>query len=90
LTVLSPLVLGKSLRPHPLVVLLSFAVGTVVAGIVGAFVAVPLTAVAVSVTRSLRADQDPRRRRSTRRSALGNTYLARAPSGRHVEGGNER
>ncbi len=57
--VLSPLVLGKSLRLHPLVVLLSLAVGTVVAGIVGAFVAVPLTAVAVSVTKSLRADETP-------------------------------
>lgn len=57
--VLSPLVLGKSLRLHPLVVLLSLAVGTVVAGIVGAFVAVPLTAVAVSVTKSLHADETP-------------------------------
>lgn len=33
--------------------------GTVLAGIVGAFVAVPLTAVAVSVTKSLRADETP-------------------------------
>jgi len=57
--VLSPLVLGKTLRLHPLVVLLALATGTVVAGLVGAFIAVPLTAVGVSVTRALQNTEHP-------------------------------
>lgn len=57
--VLSPLVLGKTLRLHPLVVLLALAIGTVVAGLVGAFIAVPLTAVAVSIARSLQTTEQP-------------------------------
>jgi len=57
--VLSPLVLGKTLRLHPLVVLLALAIGTVVAGLVGAFIAVPLTAVGVSVTRALQNTEHP-------------------------------
>ncbi|MDQ3738595.1 MAG: AI-2E family transporter [Actinomycetota bacterium] len=57
--VLSPLVLGKTLRLHPLVVLLALAIGTIVAGIVGAFIAVPLTAVGVSVARALRTSEQP-------------------------------
>ena len=44
--VLAPLVLGKALSLHPLAVLLALAAGTVVAGIVGALLAVPLVAVA--------------------------------------------
>ena len=43
--VLAPLVLGKALSLHPLAVLLALAAGTVVAGIVGALLAVPLIAV---------------------------------------------
>ena len=43
---LSPLVLGKSLALHELVVLLALMIGTVLGGIIGTLLAVPLTAVA--------------------------------------------
>lgn len=42
---LSPVVLGKSLALHELVVLLALMVGTVLGGIIGTLLAVPLTAV---------------------------------------------
>lgn len=47
--VLQPIVMGKALSLHPLVVLLALAGGGILAGIVGAVLAVPLTAVAWSV-----------------------------------------
>jgi len=43
-----PLVLGRAVHLHPLAVLLALAAGGVIAGIVGAFLAVPVTAVAVT------------------------------------------
>lgn len=54
--VLSPIVMGRALRLHPLVILISLTVGTVVAGVLGAFLAVPLASTAVAVTAALRAD----------------------------------
>ncbi|MBV9160607.1 MAG: AI-2E family transporter [Pseudonocardiales bacterium] len=42
---LQPLIVGRYVRLHPLAVGLSFAVGTVLAGIVGAIIAVPTAAV---------------------------------------------
>ena len=66
--VLQPIVLGRAVRLHPVVVIVALAAGTIVAGIAGAFLAVPLTAVTVTVTsyvRSLRevtpgaAEQEP-------------------------------
>ena len=45
---LEPLILGRSVRLHPLAVLLSITAGAVVAGIIGALLAVPVVAVAVS------------------------------------------
>lgn len=53
--VLQPLVLGRAVRLHPLVILLSLTAGAIVAGIAGAFLAVPVaavTAVVVSYSRS--------------------------------------
>jgi predicted PurR-regulated permease PerM len=47
--VLQPLVQGRAVRLHPLVVLLAVATGGVVGGLVGAFVAVPVAAGAVAV-----------------------------------------
>ena len=47
--VLQPIVMGKALSLHPLVVLLALAGGGILAGIVGAVLAVPLTAVAWTV-----------------------------------------
>ncbi len=47
---LQPVVMGRTLSLHALVVLLALSVGTIVGGIVGAVLAVPLTAVAWAVT----------------------------------------
>jgi predicted PurR-regulated permease PerM len=47
--VLQPLLVGRRLELHPVVVLLALAAGGVVAGLVGAFLAVPLAAVAGAV-----------------------------------------
>jgi predicted PurR-regulated permease PerM len=55
---LQPLVMGKSLRLHALVVLLAITAGTVLAGIAGAVLAVPLTAVAWAVVKVWTAE-DP-------------------------------
>jgi len=49
-----PLVLGKAVRLHPVAVLLALGVGSVLGGIVGAFVAVPVLAIAIAVVASLR------------------------------------
>ena len=47
--VLQPIVMGKSVRLHPIVILLALTAGAIVAGVVGAFLAVPVAAVAASV-----------------------------------------
>ena len=44
-----PLVLGRAVHLHPLAILLALAIGTVIAGIVGAFIAVPLTAIGATI-----------------------------------------
>ena len=46
--VLAPIVLGRSLRLHPLAILLALTAGTILAGIVGAILAVPIAAVELS------------------------------------------
>lgn len=56
--VLSPLVMGRALRLHPLVILVALTVGAIGAGLLGAFLAVPLTGVAVAATAAAR---DPKR-----------------------------
>lgn len=60
---LQPLVMGRALSLHSLVVLLALAVGTIVSGFFGAILAVPLTAVAWSViqiwTDTYQAGDDP-------------------------------
>ncbi|MFN2488576.1 MAG: AI-2E family transporter [Actinomycetota bacterium] len=47
--VLQPVVLGRAVRLHPVVILLALTAGAVLGGIAGAFLAVPVTAVATSV-----------------------------------------
>lgn len=44
--VLAPIVLGKALSLHPLAILLALTAGTIRAGIIGALLSVPVTAVA--------------------------------------------
>jgi predicted PurR-regulated permease PerM len=49
-----PIVLGRAVRLHTVVVLLALTAGGTVAGVLGAFIAVPLTAVTVAVVDELR------------------------------------
>jgi predicted PurR-regulated permease PerM len=56
--VLQPLIMGKQVSLHPVVVALGVTCGTVVGGILGAIVAVPLIAVAWSVYSTLRKDPE--------------------------------
>ncbi len=57
-----PLVLGRAVKLHPLAVLLSLSVGGVLAGIIGAFLAVPAVAVAASVIGYVREKRSRDRR----------------------------
>jgi len=50
---LNPLILGKAVQIHPLAILMAVTAGTIVGGIFGAFVAVPLVAVVNNVTKDL-------------------------------------
>ena len=56
--ILQPLVMGRAVSVHPLAVVLAIAAGAVLAGIVGALLAVPIVAVLNSAARVLLAD-DP-------------------------------
>ncbi len=72
--VLAPLLLGRSISLHPLVVLLALAAGTIVAGIIGAILAVPFAAVAwgaVSALREEKATEEAVRRQHEEREARG-------------------
>lgn len=48
--ILQPVIMGHAVRLHPLVTLVVVSAGLIVAGLVGAFLAVPLTAIAAQVT----------------------------------------
>jgi predicted PurR-regulated permease PerM len=56
---LQPLVVGRMVRLHPLAVILVLAIGTVVAGIAGGVVAVPITAAITSAVRALHDEGPP-------------------------------
>jgi predicted PurR-regulated permease PerM len=51
--VLAPLVLGNAVRLHPIVVIVVLTAGALLAGVIGAFVAVPFTAVVWGVVKEL-------------------------------------
>lgn len=51
--ILQPLLLGRAVKLHPLAVIVAIATGSVIAGIVGALVAVPLLAVSNTAVRYL-------------------------------------
>jgi len=55
---LEPLVMGRAVRLHPAVILVAVAAGTVLAGVAGAIVAVPITAVAYRVIATLANSDD--------------------------------
>lgn len=51
---LQPLIMGRALRLHPAVILVVVTAGTLLAGVAGAVVAVPIVAITYRVARSLR------------------------------------
>jgi predicted PurR-regulated permease PerM len=53
--ILQPLVMGRAVRLHPVVILLALTAGAIVAGIAGAFIAVPVAAVLATVGNYLRS-----------------------------------
>lgn len=57
---LQPIVMGRSLSLHPLVILIALTAGSIVAGVIGAILAVPFAAVAwAAVQASREASADP-------------------------------
>lgn len=54
--VLNPIVMGRALKLHPLVILVALTVGAISAGLLGAFMAVPLTAMTISAVSAARGD----------------------------------
>lgn len=57
---LAPFVFGKALDLHPLIILVAVAAGGTLAGLAGAFLAVPLTATVINVTTAVRrGEEDP-------------------------------
>ena len=56
--VILPLIFGRTMQLHPLVILLAVAVGGVGFGLMGAFLSVPVAAVIVAVNRELSSDPD--------------------------------
>ncbi|HEV2370520.1 MAG TPA: AI-2E family transporter [Acidimicrobiales bacterium] len=61
-----PLVLGRAVKLHPVAILLALAVGTIVGGAIGAFLAVPVTAVALAVNEHYRQVRRREREASAR------------------------
>jgi predicted PurR-regulated permease PerM len=56
---LQPVVMGNSLKLHPLVILLALTIGTVIGGIVGAVLSVPIAAVGWSIIKVWNAPAVP-------------------------------
>jgi putative heme transporter len=53
---IAPIVLGKAVALHPLLILFGVTIGFVIGGIVGAFVAVPFIAIVAQVVRTVRPE----------------------------------
>lgn len=58
---LQPVVMGRSLKLHALVILIALTIGTVLGGVVGAVLSVPITAVAWGITQVWDGDDRPAR-----------------------------
>jgi putative heme transporter len=56
--ILAPIVLGKALSLHPLAILLALTAGTIVAGVIGALLSVPLVAVLWTAVVAWREEPD--------------------------------
>jgi predicted PurR-regulated permease PerM len=52
-----PFVLGRAVHLHPVAVLLALTTGTILAGILGAFMAVPILSILVAIVSYYRGDQ---------------------------------
>ncbi|MGP4112564.1 AI-2E family transporter [Streptomyces sp. 4N509B] len=78
--ILQPFILGRMVRVHPLAVVLGVAGGSLLAGIPGAVVAVPLIAVTNTVIAYLRAYHDEAQRRAGVDPASGATVAEIAPT----------
>ncbi|MDN5824097.1 MAG: AI-2E family transporter [Micrococcaceae bacterium] len=82
---LQPYIVGKALHLHPAVVIGAVTLGFTLFGIIGAFLAVPVTAVAVVVLRYLREQTQPApHRKPPRRPRTRPTRIRRHPP-RHDE-----
>ena len=51
--ILQPMLVGRSVRLHPVVILISLVSGSIIAGILGAFLAVPLVAMVIGAVREV-------------------------------------
>jgi putative heme transporter len=56
--VLEPLILGRAIHLHPLVILVSITAGATLIGILGAFLAVPIAAVIAEIVDELRGERE--------------------------------
>lgn len=56
---LQPVVMAQSLKLHPLVILLALTAGTILAGIIGAVLSVPIAAVAWAIVKNWNHDEQP-------------------------------
>lgn len=73
--ILQPFLLGRAVSVHPLAIILSIATGVVIAGIVGALIAVPTAAVLNAIVNHLAGndpDPEPPRRRPRQRAVTDN------------------
>lgn len=82
---LAPVVIGKALALHPLAILLALTAGTILAGIIGALLSVPIAAVTWAVIKEWRGtpeveDPDPGARRLTWRRATPRTVTDAKPA----------
>jgi predicted PurR-regulated permease PerM len=57
--ILGPFILGKATQLHPLAILVAITAGSALAGLAGAFIAVPLTSAATAALAAWRAPAEP-------------------------------
>jgi len=81
-----PVVLGRAVRLHTVVVLLALAAGGELAGVLGAFIAVPLTAVAVGIVDELRHGEAARAASASAAASTAATVAAESPAARVARG----
>lgn len=88
--VLQPFLLGRSVRLHPVAVVLGIAAGLVSAGIVGGLLAVPLIAFLNTAVRSLHATSGPERGESAGADARDDGGADESPPAAHESLGDKR